>query len=164
MNRVWIFDQVGHIHAVLQLWIGQRKQEDLYYRHAVWTILLQPRTDGTQDFTWICPSANGVSSSRYSWDRMLHQWYWYIFYKLEAASSYCGWGPPMPQGKRVHHKYAQVQIGHQGNRLVGILANSHGAKTLVKKGWRDSQDEASHERDWTTYVPGDDNILPRHVA
>ncbi len=52
----------------------------------------------------------------------------------------------MPQGERVHHKSAQMQISRQGNRLVRILANSHRVKTLVKEGQRNPEDEASHKR------------------
>ncbi len=77
---------------------------------------------------------------------MLHQRYWHLFYELVLASSYCGQGSQTSQGKLVHHKSSQVQMGRQGNRLVRVLADSYRVETLVKEGQRNPEYEAPHER------------------
>ena len=68
------------------------------------------------------------------------------------------------RGKWIHHKSSQVQMSRQGNRLARLLANSYWVETLLEKGRGNSEDEASHERDWTSYVPRDGNVLSWHVA
>ena len=52
----------------------------------------------------------------------------------------------------------------QGNQLARLLANSYWLKTLVEEGQVNFEDEASQKCNRTSYVPGDGNVLLRHVA
>ncbi len=55
-------------------------------------------------------------------------------------------------------------MGFQGNQQAWLLANSYWVETLVEEGQYDFEDEPSHERDQTSYISRDGNVLSQHVA